>query len=104
MAAEFDCFTRRLSTDPDRVRASEALLAAAVAAQVRSPASARRAAKALHEAAGAAPADAEAMLRLLERPCGQWLPRASELGVAGERLACVGVATAAALDVRLRFG
>ncbi len=104
MAIEFDCFTRRLSADPDHVRAAEALLAAAVAAQVRSPASARRAAEALYQPAGAAPADAEAMLRLLETPCGQWLPRAGELGVAGERLASLGVATAAALDVRLRFG
>jgi hypothetical protein len=104
MATEFDCFTRRLPKDPDRARATEALLAAAVAAHIRSPLSARRAAKALHEATGAEPRDAAAMLDLLERPCEEWLPRADELGVAGESLARLGVATAASIDVRLRFG
>ena len=104
MATDFDCFTRRLPKDPDRVRATRALLAAAVAAQIRSPASVRHAANALYEATGAAPRDAAAMLDLLERPCGQWLPRAGELGVAGESLARLGVATAASTDVRLRFG
>ena len=118
MAVAPEFFARRVpagfAPDPGRGLAIEALLAAANAALAPSPLSAMKALRALDKAASAAPARARAALArprraeelgaVLDKPCGRWLPFAEELGIADERLSCLGHPTAASRDARLRYG
>ena len=121
MAVEPEFFSRRRSgslvDDPALGLASEALLAAAEAALTRpapTEAGLRRALRCLRDVEAAAPEEAleglavprdlEEMRTCLTRPCARWLPLASELGVAEERLLTLGFPSVACRDVHLRYG
>jgi hypothetical protein len=121
MAVEPEFFTRRRSftlvDDPALGLAAEALLAAAEAALTRpapTEAGLRRALRRLRDIEAAAPQEAldglvlpvdlDEMRLCLTRPCAAWLPLASELGVADERLLTLGYPSVACRDVQLRYG
>jgi hypothetical protein len=121
MAIEPEFFTRRrkgaLVEGPALGLASEALLAAAEAALTRpapTEAGLRRALRRLRDIEAAAPdealeglvppCDLDEMRECLTRPCREWLPLASELGVGSERLLTLGYPSVACRDVQLRYG
>jgi hypothetical protein len=121
MAIEPEFFTRRRSgshgDDPALGLSSEALLAAVEAALTRpapTEAGLRRAFRRLRDVEAAAPEQALAGLILprdldemrycLTRPCREWLPLASELGVGEERLLTLGYPSVTCRDVQLRYG
>lgn len=120
MAIEPEFFTRRrtgaLGNNSPLGLASDALLAAAEAALTR-PAPTEtglwRALRGLRDIEAASeealeglipPRDLDEMRVCLARPCREWLPFASELGVGDVRLLTLGFPSAACRDVQIRFG
>lgn len=120
MAMDPDFFTRRSPVgavlDPALDLSRTALMAAietATAPPARRLALAEIALRALRDACFAAPPrvlveltfplDAEGLVCCLERPLADWLPFASELGAAEDRLVLLGQPTSACRDLRWRF-